>query len=446
MSSRIKLDEVRTIFLSSLGSALEYYDFTVFIFFTYILSDVFFAPSTPEWLRVLQTFAIFAIGYFIRPVGGLVIAHFGDKLGRKKMFLLTVMLMAVPTLLIGLLPTYAQIGWFAPALLLLMRVLQGCALGGELPGAITFVFEHANTKRVGFSCAALMGCLYLGLALGASMSGMLTALLPSKAAMYEYGWRIPFIVGGVFGLTSAYLRRYLHETPLFAELHAKRQLSRRIPLVEALSEHLPACLYVGGLAIFLNQITTILFQYLPTFLIGQYKISPDVVFWANTAAIVVYASANLIWGLIGDMIGRSRTLAVGGACTGLAVLWFYIHLSAVRTGDASLMQLWCAIGLGAGFVGLFASLSASLFPTAVRLTGFAFSYNVATALASGVVPVFVTWLTHRYGGEAPFYLALEACTGFVVLGLLYPRLRAYLGEGDAAHDRVIAPVPISTRT
>src|SRR6516225_10352551 len=147
--------EIRTLALAALGGALEYYDFIIFVFLAVPIGKVFFPPETPEWLRLLQTWSLFAAGYLARPLGGVIMAHFGDRSGRKRMFLLSVLLMAVPTLLIGLLPTYADIGYAAPFALLLLRLLQGAAVGGEVPGAWTFVAEHVPARRVGFACGTL---------------------------------------------------------------------------------------------------------------------------------------------------------------------------------------------------------------------------------------------------------------------------------------------------
>src|SRR5215470_3307618 len=158
--------EVRTLLLAALGGALEYYDFIIFVFLAAPISRIFFPAETPEWLRLLQTWSLFAAGYVARPLGGVIMAYFGDRTGRKRMFTLSVFLMAVPTLLIGLLPTFATAGYLAPLLLLLMRILQGAAVGGEIPGAWTFVAEHVPEQRTGFACGTLTSGLTIGILIG----------------------------------------------------------------------------------------------------------------------------------------------------------------------------------------------------------------------------------------------------------------------------------------
>lgn len=158
--------DYKTLTLAALGGALEFYDFIIFVFFAAVVGELFFPAHIPEWLRQVQTFGIFAAGYLARPLGGIIMAHFGDLVGRKKMFTLSILLMAIPTLAIGLLPTYASMGILAPLLLLLMRILQGAAIGGEVPGAWVFVAEHVPERRIGIACGTLTAGLTVGILLG----------------------------------------------------------------------------------------------------------------------------------------------------------------------------------------------------------------------------------------------------------------------------------------
>jgi MFS family permease len=204
--------DYKTLALAALGGALEFYDFIIFVFFATIIGQLFFPPSVPDWLRQLQTFGIFAAGYLARPLGGIIMAHFGDLLGRKKMFTLSILLMSVPTLLMGLLPTYHAIGLLAPVALLLLRVMQGAAVGGEVPGAWVFVSEHVPARRTGYACGTLTAGLTAGILLGSMVATGINTLF-TPAELVDWGWRVPFLLGGVFGIASMYLRRWLHETP-----------------------------------------------------------------------------------------------------------------------------------------------------------------------------------------------------------------------------------------
>jgi MFS family permease len=182
----LTIAERRTLSLASLGGALEYYDFVIFVFFTAVIGKLFFSASLPDWMRQLQTLGIFAAGYLARPLGGIVMAHFGDTRGRKRMFTLTVLLMAIPTLLIGVLPTYRSIGVAAPLLLLVMRLMQGMAIGGEAPGGWVFVAEHARRGQVGFAVGLLSSGLSCGILLGSLVATAVNMVFRSPTASGGY--------------------------------------------------------------------------------------------------------------------------------------------------------------------------------------------------------------------------------------------------------------------
>jgi MFS family permease len=215
----LTVSEFQTLALSSLGGALEFYDFVIFVFFTAVIGKLFFSAGLPDWMRQLQTFGIFAAGYLARPLGGVVMAHFGDIHGRKRMFTLSILLMAIPTLLIGCLPTYRAAGVVAPLLLLMLRVLQGVAIGGEAPGGWVFVAEHAQ-QRAGLAIGLLTSGLSLGILLGSLVAVGLNATF-SQAEIASGLWRLPFVLGGVFGFIAMFLRRWLTETPVFEEMRQR---------------------------------------------------------------------------------------------------------------------------------------------------------------------------------------------------------------------------------
>src|SRR5258708_1828986 len=214
---RLTARDCKTLSLATLGGLLEFYDFIIFVFFANTIGQLFFPPEIPEWVRQFQTFGIFAAGYLARPLGGVVMAHVGDLRGRKQVFTLSIFLMALPTLGIGLLPTYAKLGNLAPVLLLLLRILQGVAVGGEVPGAWVFVSEHVRPSRVGMACGILTAGLTGGILLGSLVATTLNIVI-TQDQLTAYGWRIPFLLGGAFGLLSMHLRRLLAETPVFEEL------------------------------------------------------------------------------------------------------------------------------------------------------------------------------------------------------------------------------------
>jgi MFS family permease len=194
--------DYKTLSLAALGGALEIYDFIIFVFFALTLSQLFFPPEMPEWLRLLQSFGIFVTGYLARPLGGILMAHFADRLGRKRVFSLSILMMALPCLLIGVMPTYADIGYWAPLVLLALRILQGAAVGGEVPSAWVFVAEHAPGGHRGYALGVLQAGLTFGYLLGALTATWLARVF-TPAEILDYAWRIPFLLGGVCSGWSA---------------------------------------------------------------------------------------------------------------------------------------------------------------------------------------------------------------------------------------------------
>lgn len=382
-------NDYRTLSLAALGGALEFYDFVVFVFFTKALSGVFFPPQMSEWLRQLQTFGIFAAGYLARPVGGIVIAHFGDLLGRKKMFTLSILLMAVPTLGMGLLPTYAHWGALAPILLLTLRILQGAAIGGEVPGAWVFVSEHVPERHTGFAVGTLTAGLTAGILLGSLVATSInTALTPAEVA--AYGWRIPFLLGGGFGLFAVYLRRFLEETPVFKQLHETRALSEELPLKTIVRGHFPAVLLSMAMTWVLSAAIVVVILFTPTYLQTVFKIAPRVSLQANSVAIVCLTFGCVLFGWLADRVGSK--LALAGGSLGLLATSSYFYHSLPLEGS-SLFAAYAITGLFVGSIGVIPFVLVRAFPAKIRFSGLSFSYNVAYAIFGGLTPVVLTlWL------------------------------------------------------
>jgi len=396
--------DYRTLALAALGGALEFYDFVVFVFFTKALSGIFFPPQMSEWLRQLQTFGIFAAGYLARPVGGIVIAHFGDLLGRKKMFTLSILLMAVPTLGMGLLPTYASLGAAAPLLLLLLRILQGAAIGGEVPGAWVFVAEHVPERHTGFAVGTLTAGLTAGILLGSLVAtGLNTALTPAEVA--AYGWRFPFLIGGAFGLFAVYLRRFLEETPVFKELHAARALSEELPLKTIVRAHLPAVLFAMALTWVLSAAIVVVILFTPTYLQTVFKVLPRLALQANSVAIVCLTAGCVLFGWLADRIGSKWALSAGSLGL-LASSSFFYH--SLPESGAALFVAYCVTGLFVGSIGVIPFLLVRAFPAKIRFTGLSFSYNVSYAIFGGLTPVVLTlWLKSDRLAPAHYVAALS---------------------------------------
>ncbi|MBW7981514.1 MFS transporter [Enterobacillus tribolii] len=415
---RLNRQDYKTLTLAALGGALEFYDFIIFVFFAAVVGDLFFPADMPEWLRQVQTFGIFAAGYLARPLGGIIMAHFGDLVGRKKMFTLSILLMALPTLAMGMLPTYQSIGIAAPLLLLLMRVLQGAAIGGEVPGAWVFVAEHVPRRRVGFACGTLTAGLTAGILLGSLVATLINTVL-TQAQIADGGWRIPFFLGGIFGLFAMYLRRWLQETPIFTEMQARKALAEELPLKSVVMNHRKEVIVSMLLTWLLSAGIVVVILMTPTYLQKQFAIPAALSLQANSMATVALTLGCIISGAICDRLGASKTF-IGGSVLLAVCSWMFYHSVARGIGDVQLFASYALAGFSVGIVGAVPYVMVRAFPAEVRFSGISFSYNVAYAIFGGLTPIFVT-LIMKLTPMAPAYYVLALSLVGLGLGLYLAR-------------------------
>jgi MFS family permease len=400
--------DVKTLLLSALGGALEFYDFVIFVYFAKTIGHLFFPPGTSDWLAQLQAFGIFAVAYLARPLGGIVMAHFGDRIGRKRMFTLSVFLMAVPTLLIGVLPTYATLGVLAPLLLTLLRVVQGLAIGGEVPGAWVFVAEHVPQRRVGLAVASLSAGLTAGILMGSLLAAWLNAHL-SEADMLDHGWRIAFILGGVFGFIAVYLRRWLSETPVFARMRERKELTTELPALIVVRDHLPGVLLSMTVTWVLTAAIVVVILMTPTLMQTAFHVAPARAFAAGSVAAFALCLGCVGGGMLVDRIGYAWAMLI--ASIGLAVSTYALYFD-LQAGGTNLFPLYALAGLFAGVAGIVPAVLVAAFPPAIRFSGISVSYNVAYAIAGAATPVLVGYLARTAGGLGPaHYVALVSLAG-----------------------------------
>ena len=402
--------DYRTLALAALGGALEFYDFVIYVFLAPVIGRLFFPADMPDWLRLLQTFGIFSAGYLARPLGGIVIAHFGDLLGRKRMFALSIFLMAAPTLAIGLLPTYAAIGMAAPLLLLIMRILQGIAIGGEVPGAWVFVAEHVPEHRFGLGIGTLTAGLTTGILIGSLMAGAINTFY-GAADVAAFAWRLPFIAGGAFGFVSVYLRRFLDETPVFQEMKTRRSLAREVPIRTVLREYRAETLLALALTWVLTAGIVVVILFTPAYLQQVFHVPAKDALQANTVATFTFAVGCLFFGWASDRFGTRATMIAGfGGLLGSS----YLFYSRLPDAPVVLNRTYGLAGFFVGAVTLVPIVAVRLFPAPVRFSGLSFSYNVSYAIFGGLTPVVLAWWlrtnpmapAHYVGGLAIFGMAL----------------------------------------
>lgn len=376
-------EDHKTLALAALGGALEIYDFIIFVFFALTLSKLFFPPDMPEWLRLMQSFGIFATGYLARPLGGLVMAHYADRLGRKRMFSLSILMMALPCLVIGAMPTYATIGYCAPVTLLALRVLQGAAVGGEVPSAWVFVAEHVPAHRRGYALGFLQAGLTFGYLLGALIATVLARAL-SPEQMLDYGWRLPFLLGGVFGVLGVWLRRLLSETPVFLAMRERRLAGAPLPLKQVLSAHRASLLPAVTLTCVLTTAVVVLVVLTPTVMQRYFGLAAADTFALSSIGIVFLNVGCVLAGLLVDRIGPWRALLVYSLLLPLGTFALYANLI-FNLGVTGLAYAFA--GLCSGVVGVVPAVMVGLFPPHVRVSGISLTYNLAYALWASLTPL-----------------------------------------------------------
>jgi MFS family permease len=419
-------DDYRTLALAALGGALEFYDFVIYVFLAPVIGRLFFPADMPDWLRLLQTFGIFSAGYLARPLGGILIAHFGDLLGRKRMFTLSIFLMAAPTLAIGLLPTYGSIGMFAPLLLLLMRILQGVAIGGEVPGAWVFIAEHVPEQRLGLGIGTLTAGLTIGILFGSLLAGAIDTIYgPADVALFA--WRIPFVIGGVFGFVSVYLRRFLAETPIFQEMQARRTLAREVPIKTVLRAYRAETLLALALTWVLTAAIVVVILFTPALLQQIHHVPAPLALRANSVATFTFALGCLFFGWANDRFGTRPSMLAGFG--GLLISSYRFYAGLPGTPDALLLT-YSIVGFFVGAATLVPIVAVRLFPAPVRFSGLSFSYNVSYAIFGGLTPILLSvWL--RTTPLAPAYYV----GGLALLGMVLALLPGSGAATPALADR-----------
>jgi MFS family permease len=410
MARSLDLKDLKTLALAALGGALEYYDFIVFVFFASVIGKLFFPPDTPDWLQQLQTFGIFAAGYLARPLGGIVMAHFGDLLGRKRMFTFGIFLMSIPTLLTGLLPTYASIGMAAPLALLFLRLLQGAAIGGEIPGAWVFVAEHVPPKHAGFACGSLTAGLTSGILLGSLIAAAINTFYPAEEVQ-AFAWRIPFLLGGVFGFLGVYLRSRLEETPVFEEMKRNQTLAAELPIKAVIREHRPAIALSMLLTWMLTAAIVVVILMTPTLLQKQYHIAPATALQANSLATLCLTIGCILFGALTDRLGAGKTFILGSLSLLGSSLWFYLSLG---SAPELLFPTYALAGFCVGIVGAVPYVMVRAFPPKVRFSGLSFSYNLAYAVFGGLTPIVVTLMLKTQPMAPALYVAALCLLGLVI--------------------------------
>ncbi len=381
---------------SAIGSTIEWYDYFLYGTMSAIVFAHLFFPSHDPLVSQLLALASFALAFFIRPIGGIVFAHIGDRIGRKKTLAMTLALMGLSTVLIGLLPTYAQIGIWAPILLTLLRLIQGLALGGEWGGGVLLAVEYSPKAKRGFYGAVPQTGALLGLALGNIFTSVLYATM-SEQDFLSYGWRIPFVGSIVLVLIGMWIRHRVDETPAFKKIRAT-QSEKRIPIVETLKHHRREVVIAIGAKV----VETSTFFFYATFSIGymaQLGYAKNQILNVVLLAAILAVPMMLLFGSLSDRVGR-KPVFIGGAIA--LIVWIFPFFWLINLHETWAAVVAIVVGFSvvwASYGAMMGTLLAEAFPAEVRYTGMSLGYQIGAAIIGGPLPLIATWLLAVFSNQ-----------------------------------------------
>ena len=396
---------VKVAFASMIGTSIEWYDYFLYGTAAALVFNKLFFPSYDPLVGTLLAFATFSLGFIARPVGGIVFGHFGDRIGRKKMLYLTLMIMGLSTAFIGLLPTYAVIGIWAPILLVGMRLLQGFGLGGEWGGAVLMAVEHAPANRRGFYGSWPQLGAFVGLLLSTIVFRAVSKMPDS--AFLSWGWRVPFLLSFILVAIGIWIRLPVAESPVFLKMKKNQKKEVKMPIIEALTKH-PKNIFIAMGARFAENglfyvFTVFSLTYISTYLKVPRVVGLNGLLWA--AGIGIFSTAA--WGALSDVWGRRPIYMYGAIACGVLAFPFFWMLG---TKDPTIISLAIVIPVVLGHAAMYgpqASFLSEMFSARVRYSGASFGYQLASIFAGGLSPLVATWLlaVGVAAGKGPTYIA-----------------------------------------
>ena len=392
---------VRAILVGSIGNLIEWYDFYVYAAFSLYFSGSFFPGGDPV-AQALSTSGVFALGFFMRPIGGWLFGHIGDRHGRRTGLMLSVLLMCLGSLVIALTPTYAAIGEFAPAVLLLARLVQGLSLGGEYGSSATYLSEMAPRQRRGFYSSFQYVTLIGGQIVALLVLLLLQSFLLSEEQLRAWGWRIPFAVGAGLAIVAFKLRGELPETQSFETLRAERKNPLRALLEHPRETAIVIGLTMGGTLAFYVYTT-----YMQKFLKLSVGLSNAETTWISLGSLVFAMLLQPIYGALSDIVGRKPFLLAFGVLGTICTVPLLTAIQGAKDGWTAFLLIAAAWLIVAAYTSINAVVKAELFPTEVRVTGVAFPYAVAVSLFGGSAEYIALWFKN-VGRESWFYWYVTA--------------------------------------
>lgn len=417
------MNKRKLILSSGIANTFEWYDYVLFGHFAPIIGAKFFPDSDPS-ASLLWAFSVFAIGYLMRPIGGIFFGVLGDRFGRRAALSTAVICMSLPTAVIGILPTYDDIGILATTLMIIVRMLQGLSMGGALTGSVSFIIEHTGSKHRGLIGSIPMASICIGILLGSMVSYFVKHSL-SHEQFYSWGWRLPFLIGIFILFAGIYIRKHTEETPLFKQIRDSGTIVK-FPLKRVLSHYW----FDMIISILINSTGSVIFYlqtiYLMTFLkinrgFNEYDV--DVL---TNCSYAFMAVMTLAAGWISDIVGRRRIFVIYNII--IIIIFSFGIMNIFEIGDFSyviIAQLVLAL-LAAFYIGPEPALQAEFYPTNIRNTALSISYNTATSLFGGTTPLVIAYLVHRTGSVNSCMYYVIACSFLSLLALYFYKDRSKL--------------------
>jgi MHS family proline/betaine transporter-like MFS transporter len=416
----------RAVTAGAIGNFVEWYDYSVYGFFATIIASQFF-PSDDRVASLLATFAVFAVAFFMRPVGAFVFGHYGDTIGRRNALAAAIILMGIATLMIGVLPSYAQIGVLAPILLVIARLLQGFSAGGEWSGSAAFMVEYAPENKRGLYGSWQQVSIVAGLLVGSGIGGLLGTVL-SEDALNAWGWRIPFILGMVVALVGLYLRLRVEDTPAFRIIEVKEEVTEA-PVKESFTAHWRESLTAIGFTLAWTVAYYILLTYMPTYVSETLGIPLTQALLSNAIGLVVLMALIPFTAVLSDRIGRKPLLVASSVLIALLTYPLFLLASTQVLVFIVLAQVLFGVIISL-FSGPGPAALVEMFPTNVRYSALGVSYNIAVAAFGGTAPFLATYLISLTGSNfSPgFYLIAAAVVTLIVVSTMKETYREPLRE------------------
>lgn len=415
-STTAVLRKNKKVLIASLtGSSIEWFDYFLYGTAAALVFNKIFFPMVDPVIGLILSYLSFSLTFFIRPIGGVLFAHIGDRIGRKKTLVLTLSLMGGATVTIGLLPTYDMIGMWAPALLILMRIIQGMGIGGEWGGALLLAYEYAPEKRKGFFGSIPQAGVTIGMLMATFIVSLMT--LFSEDDFLSWGWRIPFLLSSILVLIGLWIRKDIDETPDFQKVKKSGQVAKA-PLRDTLKHHWREVLIAAGLKVVETApfyiFSTFVVSYATTTLTYQKSQALEAVTLGALVATIMIP----LMGLLSDKIGRQRMYAVSVFVLGLFIVPWFMLLNTGTTWGIVLATVIAFGVLWAPVTAVLGTLCSEIFSANVRYTGITLGYQLGAALAGGTAPLIATGLLAKYDGDwvpVAWYLAVTVVISLIAI-------------------------------